>query len=79
MLVQLKDRQHNFKFNNMMVILLPIRTTLNIKIFQTNSMVLDILRNDHILQMTRIYHLRKLANKVIMIYETTYNYDSITQ
>ena len=63
----------------MMVILLPIRTALNIKIFQTNSMVLDILRNDHILQMIRIYHLRKLANKVIMIYETTCNYDSITQ
>ena len=63
----------------MMVILLPIRTALNIKIFQTNSMVLDILQNDRILQMTRIYYLRKLANKVIMIYETTCNYDSITQ
>ena len=54
-----------------MVILLPIRTALNIKIFQTNSMVLDILRNDHILQMSLIYYLRELANKVIMIYETT--------
>ena len=63
----------------MMVILLPIRIALNIKNFQTNSMVLDILRNDHILQMTRIYYLRELANKVIMIYETTCNYDNITQ
>ena len=63
----------------MMVILLPIRTTLNIKNFQTNSMVLDILRNDHILQMTCIYYLRKLANNVIMIYGTTCNYDSNTQ
>ena len=62
-----------------MVILLTIRTALNIKIFQTNSMVLDILRNDHILQMTRIYYLRELANKVIVIYETTCNYDNITQ
>ena len=63
----------------MLVILLPIRTALNIKIFQTNTMVLDILWNDHILQMTHIYYLRELANKVIMIYETTCNYDNITQ
>ena len=63
----------------MIVILLPIRIALNIKNFQTKSVVLDILRNDHILQMTHIYYLRKLANKVIMIYDTTCNYDSITQ